>query len=114
MLRGRTEDRQPYVSLMTRDAEGRLWITVLVAADDWRFGFTLAQDGTYEPQVTAIYDTLLEVVEPTTGRLLVSRRFTDRSFVVFLDSDLIVSYREDQAGYPFLDVWRFSLAAGAP
>lgn len=104
----------PQVSLMTRDAEGRLWIAVLVAADDWRAGFSRAENGRYEPQIAQIYDTILEVVEPSTGRLLASRRFTDHSFSVFLDGSLIVSYEEDEAGYPFLDVWRFSLDSVEP
>lgn len=103
---------QPGVSLVTRGQGGRLWLTVFVPAENWRDAYTRGQDGGWEvkPESFAkLWDTRLEVVDPSVGQLVVSRLFRGTTFVGFLGDDGIVSYREDEMGYPFLDVWRMSV-----
>jgi hypothetical protein len=63
----------------------------------------------WDIDVYRAFDQILEVVDPARGELVVSRRFPDRDFIAFLGDDMIVSYREDEMGYPFLDFWRISL-----
>jgi hypothetical protein len=64
--------------------------------------------------VNRTFDPILEVIDPQTGEFLVSRRFADHDVVRFVGDDMIASYREDDAGYPFLDFWRISLVGIPP
>lgn len=103
---------QPRVGLVTRDSVGRLWVSVLVAAEHWREGFTRDANGRFRVtpgNIGRIWDTVLEVIDPVAERLVASRRFQGQQIVSFIDNDLIVTYREDETGYPSLDVWRMSV-----
>jgi hypothetical protein len=99
---------KPMVGEVKADADGRLWVHVLVAAENWRDGLINRQGMGWEPDVNRTFDPVLEIIDPKTGQLLMSRRFTDRDFVGFVGDDMIASYREDEMGYPFLDLWRIS------
>lgn len=56
-----------------------------------------------------VMDTILEVVDPTTGALLAQRRF-DAAYVRRVGGrDLWATARQDSSGYVFVDVWRARL-----
>ena len=99
---------KPAVGAVKTDLQGRLWVLVLVPAEDWRDGLVSREWG-WDIDVYRAFDQILEVIDPGTGELVVSRRFPDQDFIVFLGDDMIVSYREDEMGYPFLDFWRIAL-----
>jgi hypothetical protein len=100
---------KPAVGAVKTDPQGRLWVLVLVAAEDWREGLVSREWG-WDIDVYRAFDQILEIIDPESGELLMSRRFSDHDFIGFLGDDMIVSYREDEMGYPFLDIWRIALA----
>jgi hypothetical protein len=99
---------KPAVGAVKTDPQGRLWVLVLVPAEDWRDGLVSREWG-WDIDVYRAFDQILEVIDPESGELLVSRRFPDHDFIGFLGDDMVVSYREDEMGYPFLDIWRIAL-----
>lgn len=108
---------QPFVGIAMSDVARRLWVTVLVPAEHWRQGFTKDRDGRWivRPEYGhRIYDTILEVIDPSAPQVVATARFQEQQIVSFLGDDMIVSYREDAAGYPFLDVWRLAVKSVRP
>lgn len=57
-------------------------------------------------------DTVVEVLDPRTGRLISSLR-TDHVFFWWA-GDMLYSYGEEDDGNLFIDVWRFRLIQPMP
>lgn len=83
------------------DREGRLWVHGRVPDRNWQPG---PPSGFYED----VYDSILEVIDPATGKLLTSRTFdgADQLFFGFISYDLIFAIREGDFGVSLIDVWR--------
>lgn len=103
----------PVVAAIREDQAGRLWSSVLVADSQWAEGLgePIAGEGGqthYQTEdVEATLDTYLEIIAPS-GRLLVSRRF-DRLFAYLIADSLIGRAMSDDAGIPFVEVYRVTL-----
>ena len=104
---------QSQVRIVKVDSENRIWTLVRKAKEDWRMILRSLPGGHEEDAslIQNVYDWVLEIVDPDTGELLVSQVLEDREYVRFLDEDLIVSYREDSVGFPFLDIWRIKFVS---
>ena len=96
-------------------ANGLLYVIVrVVGADgDWSSGLMseMGPDGRlyYGPEdFNKVYDSILEVIEPESGRLVASTR-TPMSLNNFADADHVISYRENAEGVGGLDVWRITV-----
>lgn len=101
---------QAMVGGLRVDSSDRLWVTSVVASDDWREAVTAYWEDPRDVYAfMQVYDTILEIIDPISGELLVSQRLSDIQTSGWIDEDLILSYREDELGYPFLDVYRISL-----
>ena len=56
-----------------------------------------------------LYDTMVDVIDVEGGRLVASTRLS--AFILhFADDGLVAGYMEDDAGRPFLSLWRLTLA----
>jgi hypothetical protein len=55
-----------------------------------------------------LYDSMIEVLDPATGRLLASTRI-DAALGFLLPGGYAASYREDDGGNPFIDIWRMEV-----
>ena len=103
----------PLVTQIHEDSSGLLWVLISVADDDWRQALTLRRDHpdgpTYVPRdMHSYFDTIVEVLDPATGRLLSSAR-VDRYITRFADATHLVSFTESSTGAPRAEIWRVEI-----
>lgn len=60
------------------------------------------------PPMNDVYDSVLEVLDTESGMLLASLR-VEESLLTLLPGGFAASYREDDTGNPFIDIWRLTL-----
>ena len=110
-----TKPPNPALISLYQDTAGHLWTLVRVADATWQRGVgTLAgprSSGLGVKDRAAYYDTIVEVFDVRTGGLLATRRLPDY-LVRFDPQGYVVGYREDEAGYPYVDVYRMHLQPG--
>jgi hypothetical protein len=108
----------PVTRAVREDPAGRVWFVVSVAAEHWRASLgkprmVPGRATTYpERNRSASYDTMIDVIDVNTGKLLVSQRVPGM-MQFFLADDLISSYRQDADGTPIIEIWRVRLATTA-
>jgi hypothetical protein len=116
-LLSRTPENPPYSHLASvrEDTMGRLWAVSFVADSQWAEGLSsqpVEGEGgirfyrTEYPEKTL--DTMIEVIDPVTGRLLVSRRF-DGLYPHLISDSLIGRTVYDESGIPAVEIYRVSL-----
>jgi hypothetical protein len=93
----------------------RLWTVSHVPDEDWRAALGPVTDwfgnevvGVREGMDDRYLDSMVEVIDPARGVLLGSIR-VDPQMVFISDEPYAASYREDEVGHPFVDIWRFTL-----
>jgi hypothetical protein len=103
---------QPFISDIREDGSGLLWVLLNVPDAAWqpREGVLRPGGMIYIPDTTKelIYDTIVEVIDPASGQLLVSRRFPEY-FRKFAGERVIYRYTEDEASNPYYVVHRLTL-----
>jgi hypothetical protein len=106
----------PALVAVMEDREGRIWTASLVADSQWVEGLSkepLRGEGgtlyyrTEDPE--AARDTYLEIVDPISGRLLVSRRF-DGLYDYLINDSLIGRRVYDENGIPAVEIYRVTLS----
>jgi hypothetical protein len=98
------------VRLAKTDSLGRLWVLSTTPTEGWREVVADRPDlYTNLSSLFQVYDWVLEVIDPVSGLLVASQVFFGKEFVYFLGEDMVVCYREDDEGYPHLDIYRLSL-----
>lgn len=115
------QEPHPILMAMRRDAAGRLWTVVRVADRRWRDARPVITDtllarrnpaAQYDPE--ELFDTMVEVIDPACGRVLLSRRFPGL-VAGFLDDGRMISWSDRPGAYPHVTVWRIDAALdGAP
>lgn len=96
------------------DEGGRLWTLSLVADERWLEAVTSVRPlgrptAGVPPEAAARYwDSVVEVTDAESGILLASTR-VDPRVAFFLDGGFAASYRQDQDGHPYIDIWRLEL-----
>jgi hypothetical protein len=108
------EAPHPILMALREDAEGRLWSVVRVADARLRDARPVVADSArrdpaapYDPE--ELYDTMVEVIDPTCGRVLLSRRFPGL-LAGFLGGDRMISWSDRPGGHPRVTVWRIDAA----
>lgn len=97
------------------EVEGRLWIAGRHAAEDWARYWTpelFAEDReatAAELQYGKVYRSVLEVLDIETGRLVASASVPGLVLALLPDRH-VATYREDDAGVPFVDVYRVTVS----
>jgi hypothetical protein len=100
---------KPRLAALHQDSAGRLWLMVHVADAHWRPGSQSLEERRLEYQEQARYfDTVVEVWDPSSARLIVSTRF-DEHLHPFIGQGMVFSARSDVNGVPYYDVWRFHI-----
>jgi len=104
----------PMVAGLSVDAHGYLWVAVTVADSRWRSNLR-RETGPDGPQVfpkavERVYDTILEMIDPGTGRLIVSERL-DQKISGFVDANRVFGFRLTPDGGERLDIWRLRLVS---
>lgn len=108
---------RPEVRALWDDGVGRLWVFVLVADANWRGGLEpLTRDGvTIGFQVGdpgRLFDTIVDVIDTSTGQLVASRRLDSYVSWVGEDGEIVVGGREPD-GTEYLQFTR-AVLRGAP
>lgn len=100
---------QPQLLDLRQDADGRLWIMGRTADPQWRESRRLVDGGweTTRPELNR--DFVIEVIDPSSGTLIASRRFPQFGGG-FLDAAHVFTHRETNLGIPKIDVWRISFS----
>lgn len=106
---------QPHIERIHVDSSGLLWVFAAVPALDWRENIVARKPTPgilpgFEPtSLSGIYDTIIEVIDPVTRRVLVTQRFDGFMWGMLSDS-MMFSDAQDQAGFPTLQVWRVEVS----
>jgi len=108
---------QPRMQSLHEDDQGRLWVFTQVTQSDWKKFLSQGskKDGEREGQwriggVTRNtgFDTMIEVIDLRTNRLLVSQRVDEMLWKMF-EGGLAYSDGEDAQLESYVDIWRLKL-----
>ena len=109
--------RQPRILSVREDEHERLWVLTQVAQPDWKKYLSQAAGRDGEAGGGWIiggvtkntgYDTMVEVIDLKTGRLLVSQRLDQAMWKMF-EGGLAYSDGEDEQLASYVDIWRLQL-----
>lgn len=115
---GITPDGPPpatWIRLMKPYGPGRLLVLGTAPREEWREVAAENPDLSTNPTaLLKLYDWIFELLDLDRGEIVLSQTFQDIEFASFLGDDQVVSYREDETGYPYLDIWRIVVVKPAP
>jgi hypothetical protein len=101
-----------YLREIEVDELGRIWTLTLVADDDWKEAIEtrttiqgLRVTAAARDKRDQYWDTVVEVIDPDSNGLIASHRF-DQYFPNFADAGFVYSYREDDGGRPYIELYR--------
>lgn len=111
-----TPDRQasPWLVTFWEDGQGRIWTVTRVGDRDWKRGLGPGKRGegghmVYEVlSQRQVYDTMIEVLDPVSGRVIASQRFDDRFGFSISPGVISLAVRNEDGTYQ-LRVLRLSL-----
>lgn len=104
---------RPRIADLAEDRQGRLWVSILVRDPKHRPASGAREVPLTEFDANREFDTILEVLDPRTGRLLAHRRFGQSISEFIGDGSLLTTRREDAEGNIVIDVMRARLATSA-
>lgn len=105
---------QPTVMGLHEDDRGRLWVLTVLPDPNWRSAvgniLPRTHGGGRSPipvvqNYDAYYDSLIEVIDPTSGRLITAQRFP-QALGFLVGSQFVAMRRESEAGDFFVQTWR--------
>jgi hypothetical protein len=103
------EEPRALVIAIREDSDGRLWVASRVKRDDWRrhkpAGVADGEGRLSSAGLHELFDTMLEIVDPAAGRLIVAQRVPGLLVGLFEHGHLAL-YSEDSEGTPRLAVIR--------
>jgi hypothetical protein len=107
-----TDEPAPFLRAVHEDRAGRLWVVTLVAGSRWREGVGKRRpDGSLDigtRRLDLMNDSMIEVIDLRTGRLLASTRVA--GYVKqFISDQEFVMISEDDDGIPHAVIRRVSL-----
>jgi len=100
------------------DADGLLWVLALVPDPEWRTAFAPGEDlygreSMVVDDYDRLYDTIVEVIDPTAGRVVSSQRFDPR-LRGFAGAGLAYSESAYDNLQPYVQLWRLRRAPRPP
>ncbi len=105
-----TEAPQPHVERIHMDSDGRLWVFIAVPAADWRRSVVARRPSPgilpgFEPvSLSGIYDTIVEIIDTSSGSVIASARLADYAWGMLSDG-LIYSDAQAEDGVPRYRLW---------
>jgi hypothetical protein len=101
---------RPRIADVAEDRQGRLWVSILVRDPKHRRARETREVPLTEVDANAEFDTVLEVLDPRSGRLLARTRFEQAIPAFIGDGSVVFTRREDPDGNIVIDVWRARLS----
>lgn len=112
-----TPSRPPSPRLMGmwEDDHGRIWVIGHAHDPEWSEGLgrPVRSEGQLVYRVKdlqLVYDGVVDVLDPRSGRMLTTRRF-DQTWDIVIGRGLVGGVREGADGWPYVDVFLFNLLA---
>ena len=107
----------PYTSGLWQDSTGYVWTLVIVPDDSWEEGLgrrvqAEGQEAYEVVDVHKVYDTLIEVIDPDSRRVVARRRLDSRIDLV-VRPNLIAESHEDPDGFITVRLWSVQLFSTA-
>lgn len=105
-----TNAPKPMIGSFVQDSDGMIRVLVHVPGDDWSDqpfepidigGGDIRQVPTNVPQ---LYDTVIEILDPTEGRLISAERISD-ALILFIDERYVVGLKQHAAQSWSVDIW---------
>ena len=109
---GGREPPTPWVHGIWLDNNQLLWTMLRVPDANWAPGpgaQALRPDQQHLVDFNREYDTLIEVIDARTGRLIAAQRF-DEALWKLLPGGYVTWYREDPNGEPHLEIWQLMVS----
>jgi hypothetical protein len=106
----RTVDVPPYSAALDihEDVRGRLWIASRVPSPDWTKYPTENVPNRGQVESPKRYNTMLELIDPSTGKTLASQRL-QKKIMQFIDDTHIVTSSEDDDGNEIFEIYSIQL-----
>lgn len=100
---------EPRIWDLFYDANGHLWVLIHVRDTRWRAQFRSdrSEDMAFNGDLHSYWDSVVEVIEPISGRLLASVRH-DLYFAGFTSAGHLMSYHEPAQQSPFINIWNLT------
>ncbi|TVP43049.1 MAG: 6-bladed beta-propeller [Gemmatimonadales bacterium] len=103
----------PWVRAIREDREGRLWVVALVPGTDWESGVGPQEQFTGEVltginNMERAFDTIIEVIDPDSGRILGSQRLS-MPVQGFVDDGRVYAVEITPIGDYRISVWELKL-----
>jgi hypothetical protein len=98
---------QPTLRALTYDEDGMLWVLINVPDPEW--DEELPSDASSSAVAHRMFDTVIEIIDPGTGRLLTSHRHS-KAFFQFIAPGLVPIFEEGEGGARYIDLWKIELA----
>ncbi len=108
---GQQRPPSPWVMGIWMDQARQLWVMLRVPDENWRPQAGAVARRSDGPGVIAFdreYDTIIEILDPATGRVIATERF-DQALWRLMPGGLVSWYREEEDGEPHLEVWQLTL-----
>lgn len=111
---------RPEIIDMEIDPQGRLWMLISVASDQWSEAFVNLVEGSH-PELdghrlddwTMAYDTRIEVIDPTEG-CVIAHRIVDEYLPFFVGPGWAVSFPDYPTPDLQMQLWRLALSSQQP
>ena len=107
----------PGIRDLMMDEDGNLRVAIFRADEQWEDGLGSVR-GIYDREMTGptsyndYMDTVVEILDPETGELVASATF-DPAFYFVDGTEYVWSYREDERGYPVVQLFRLGLSSSS-
>jgi len=104
----------PKLVTLCEDGRGRVWTFTWRAAADWAEAWKKLGDVRPgmeirgPPELDKLYDTMVEVIDPQRGVVLLSERWPG-IVLRALGHGTVASLAQDELGVPYVDIWRVTL-----
>ncbi len=103
--RDQNEPPHPRLQAIQVDGDGHLVVIILVADEHWEQAVTAGPVHRETSSFEHFYDSIVEMLDPSTGELIASAR-SRHVFQGFVDDGLVSAVFTDEQDVPYVGVWR--------
>lgn len=116
---GQADERKPFPSLshVYQESDSVLWAVVVLADANWKAASGSSTGRVVERRRLSLaenapfYDTVIEALDPRTGRVLASVR-RDEFFARVRGGPYLARFRSEESGEDVVEIWRYQLVRG--
>jgi hypothetical protein len=102
----------PSISSLQEDSAGLLWVLSIVADKDFATKFPGDSWKKARFKIEAqggLYDFIIDVIDPSSGKLVATRRVNDYLSIGLIGPQQVASFEEDESGVRRANIWKLRL-----